>query len=182
MCFLSLDHSGEPGTLAMRLSNALNAFDNKDSGNLTEDEDEDEQMYHESSAAFQTIRSSGANVNDPVELNQVDSVRHGVSSLRIKPGKTENHNLSVSFRDVEELIKPFSGDDLYTVEEWILQFQEGSEILQLSEIQKILFSRKSLKGNALLFIEASRGVTSYSRLSDLLKTEFSSVVNSQKCP
>lgn len=61
-----------PDELAMRLSTALNAFDSVDSGNLTEDE----QQEGESDSVLGADATDVTNVpNDTVAVGKVDSVR-----------------------------------------------------------------------------------------------------------
>lgn len=54
------------------------------------------------------------------------------------PDVNRVQNDSVSFKHIESLIRPFSGSDGYTVEDWISEFHFAA-ILELSEVQKFVF-------------------------------------------
>lgn len=51
---------------------------------------------------------------------------------------------ALSFRDIEDTIRRFNGDDGYRVEAWIADFKNNAELLGWSALQKLLFAHKSL--------------------------------------
>jgi len=85
---------------------------------------------------------------------------------------------AMTFRDVEDSIRRYNGDDKYPVERWIMDIEEAVELFNWTEMQKLIFAKKSLTGLAKLFIQGERGVTSWEKLKEALKDEFSQKMNS----
>uniref|UniRef100_T1HBV9 Retrotransposon gag domain-containing protein n=1 Tax=Rhodnius prolixus TaxID=13249 RepID=T1HBV9_RHOPR len=83
-----------------------------------------------------------------------------------------------SSRDIEESLRPFTGEDNYTVNLWLTDFEELAQVMRWQELEKLVFAKKSLKGLAKLFVSVERGLTSYSALKQALIDEFSSKTNS----
>uniref|UniRef100_T1HKL6 CCHC-type domain-containing protein n=1 Tax=Rhodnius prolixus TaxID=13249 RepID=T1HKL6_RHOPR len=78
-----------------------------------------------------------------------------------------------SSRDIEESLRPFSGEDNYTINLWLTDFEELAQVMRWQELEKLVFAKKSLKGLAKLFVSVERGLTSYSALKEALVEEFS---------
>uniref|UniRef100_T1HJH7 CCHC-type domain-containing protein n=1 Tax=Rhodnius prolixus TaxID=13249 RepID=T1HJH7_RHOPR len=79
-----------------------------------------------------------------------------------------------SSRDIEESLRPFTGEDNYTINLWLTDFEELAQVMKWQELEKWVFAKKSLKGLAKLFVSVERGLTSYSALKEALVEEFSS--------
>lgn len=62
----------------------------------------------------------------------------------------------MAFRDVEDLIIPFTGDEKYLVTWWIADFEEAAELFEWMDMQKMIFAKKSLQGLTKLFIQGER--------------------------
>jgi hypothetical protein len=84
----------------------------------------------------------------------------------------------MSFRDVEDSIRSFSGEDNYQVETWLSDFEEMGRIMGWSGLQKVVFAKKSLSGLAKLFIQSERGLSTWLKLRSALLDEFSQKMNS----
>ncbi|KAG5893652.1 hypothetical protein JTB14_028807 [Gonioctena quinquepunctata] len=54
-------------------------------------------------------------------------------------------SFSLTFKDVEDSIRPFDGKDNYPVRKWIEDFEEISELTGWNDLQKLIFAKKSLK-------------------------------------
>jgi len=89
-----------------------------------------------------------------------------------------NARFTMTFRNVEDSIRRYNGDDKYPVERWIMDIEESVELFNWTEMQKLIFAKKSLTGLAKLFIQGKRGVTSWKKLKEALKDEFSQKMNS----
>lgn len=85
---------------------------------------------------------------------------------------------TVSFRDVEDTIRPFNGGDGYPIEAWVEDFEDNAKLFNWSNLQKLLFANKLLTGLASLFIRGERGISSWEKLRSSLLNEFSSKMNS----
>lgn len=96
-----------------------------------------------------------------------------------KEDQVEKSAFTMSFRDIEEAIRQYSGEDeTYPVESWIDDFEDLAEMVQLNNLQKLIFAKKSLSGLAKLFIQGEHRVTSWDKLKLLLRDEFGSKVTS----
>lgn len=69
----------------------------------------------------------------------------------------------MTFRDVENFIRHYNGDEKYPVERWIVDFEESAELFNWTEIQKLIFAKKSLREVAKLFIQSEKGITSWKK-------------------
>jgi len=85
---------------------------------------------------------------------------------------------SVNFRDVEDSIRPFSGDDTLAVEVWISDFEDMASIMYWDDLQKLIFTKRSLKGLAKVFIMSERGIKNWQMLKNALIKKFKAEVNS----
>lgn len=59
----------------------------------------------------------------------------------------------MTFRDVEDSIRHFDGDEKYPVERWIMDIEESAELFGWTDIQKLILAKRSLKGLAKLFFK-----------------------------
>ncbi|XP_043263448.1 uncharacterized protein LOC122403783 [Colletes gigas] len=75
---------------------------------------------------------------------------------------------TLSFRDIEDTIRPFRGHDEYPVETWLSDFEDNATLFGWTEIQKLLFAKKSLTGLAKLFIRGERDLTTWKKFKSRL--------------
>lgn len=90
----------------------------------------------------------------------------------------ENCKTLFTFKDVEESLQSFSGDDNMNVEKWIEDFEDMAELLRWSELQKYIYVRRLLKGSAKLFMSCEKEITTYEDLKNSLVEEFEVTCNS----
>lgn len=83
----------------------------------------------------------------------------------------------ISFTDLSKSMTAFSGDDDYSVETWIKDFDEISVLMNWNEVEKLIYSKRLLAGTAKLL---SRTVTtnSWDDLKKELKEEFGKKLSS----
>ena len=72
-------------------------------------------------------------------------------------GGQVNTKFSMTYRDVQDSIKTFTGKDTYPVERWIAEFEDAANLFEWSELQKLVFAKKSLAGSVKMLID-SEGV------------------------
>ena len=84
----------------------------------------------------------------------------------------------MSFRDVEDTMRQFTGDGKCSIESWIADFEEHSTLLGWDPIQKLIFGKKLLSGLAKLFVQGERGLVTWEKLKSALLKEFTVKVNS----
>lgn len=63
-----------------------------------------------------------------------------------------------SFRDVEEALIKFSGDDTYSIVKWVEDLEEMATVLKWSDVEKLIFGKRLLTGTAALFIRSEKGI------------------------
>ncbi|XP_065157149.1 acidic leucine-rich nuclear phosphoprotein 32 family member A-like [Atheta coriaria] len=87
-------------------------------------------------------------------------------------GSTSKSKFTLSFRDVEDMVRPFTGEDAYGIETWTEEYEEIADMLNLNALQKLIFAKKCLKGPAKKFVQSEIGLNSWRNLKDALKDEF----------
>jgi len=84
----------------------------------------------------------------------------------------------MTYRDVKDSIKTFSGKDAYPIERWIVDFEDAAELFAWTELQKVVFAKKSLSGPAKMLIENEGVIRTWKKLKTILRDEFADKVNS----
>jgi hypothetical protein len=125
----------------------------------------------------QLVNINEWNIEEPDDTEEegegeVDSVNEPEDLQASRP------RFTMSFRDVEDSIRSFSGEDTYQVETWLSDFEEMGRIMGWSGLQKVVFAKKSLSGLAKLFIQSERGLSTWLKLRSALLDEFSQKMNS----
>lgn len=85
---------------------------------------------------------------------------------------------SMTYRDVEDSIKTFSGKDAYPVERWISDFEDTAELYEWTELQKVVFAKKSLSGPAKMLIKSEGVIKTWKKLKTILQDKFLDKVSS----
>lgn len=84
----------------------------------------------------------------------------------------------MTYRDVEDSIKPFSGNEVYPVERWIANFEDTAALFSWTELQKVVFAKKLLTGSAKMLVENEGVIKTWKKLKSVLEKEFSDKINS----
>jgi len=79
---------------------------------------------------------------------------------------------TINFRDVQESLYPFSGDDSYSVEKWVADVEEMPEVCGWTSLEIFIYGKCLLQGTAMLFISAECGIKSWETLRYRLRDEF----------
>ncbi|XP_044766155.1 uncharacterized protein LOC123322277 [Coccinella septempunctata] len=101
--------------------------------------------------------------NDEEDRESEDEWSSLVSTQsRIERNGGENREgrscFSLTFRDVEDSIRPLSGNDDYPVSRWINDFEGIASLTNWTDLQMLLFAKRSLTGLAKLFVQSQSGV------------------------
>ncbi|KAJ8913904.1 hypothetical protein NQ315_005701 [Exocentrus adspersus] len=83
----------------------------------------------------------------------------------------------LTFKDVEESMEKFSGDDHVSVKGWLNDFEEMAEMCQWTDIQKIAYAKRLLTGSAKLFVKYEKCTRTWVTLRRALKDEFEEAVD-----
>ncbi|GBM59467.1 hypothetical protein AVEN_131040-1 [Araneus ventricosus] len=73
---------------------------------------------------------------------------------------------------------PFDGDSHQSIEKWIELFEDVVNMFNLSDLHKLVFGKRSLKGKAKLYFQGETSANSCEKLKDLLLSEFCYSCNS----
>ena len=119
----------------------------------------------------------GGNENNEDEID--DGSTNNDPNQCTNRGSRQPLNFSLHYKNVEDSIRPFDGSDKYPVERWIAEFEDASKLFGWSELQKLIFEKKSLTGIAKLFIQSEYIINTWKTLKAALIEEFSKKINSQ---
>ncbi|XP_025268296.1 uncharacterized protein LOC112639222 [Camponotus floridanus] len=112
--------------------------------------------------------------DDDNPVTQVMKMRHqSKEDLR----KETRRNQLLTFRDVEESLETFSGDDRTNVKRWIKDFKEMAVLCEWSDIQKVAYAKRLLRGSAKLFVNYEKCTKTWKKLRRALIEEFANIVN-----
>lgn len=59
---------------------------------------------------------------------------------------------ALKFRDIEDSIRKFGGDDTLSIEVWLEDFEDTAQVIQRDDLQVYIFTERSLKGLAQMFV------------------------------
>lgn len=59
-----------------------------------------------------------------------------------------------TFKDVEESIDTFSGDEGKNVKLWIKEFEDLVELCEWNTVQKTIYAKRLLRGSVRLFVKS----------------------------
>jgi len=181
---LAIDYAGTKKELTQRICSCLMDLNSLSNANKeAEDEEDDEENAGNSNGG-----EDDASVNDD-ENNDENEDEDGNEGGTISENEDEGRSgkskkaavrnkFAMTFRDVEDSIRLYSGDEKYPVTRWIADFEETAELFGWTDIQTMIFAKKSLRGLAKLFIQGERGLTSWKKLKQALQDEFSDKINS----
>lgn len=71
---------------------------------------------------------------------------------------------AISFRDVQDSLSTFSGDDTYPISKWIDDMEEMTEVMNWSDLEVFVYSKKLLTGTDQLFVRSEKVICSWSAL------------------
>ena len=99
--------------------------------------------------------------------------------VRVTPVIRRPRRAVLTFKDVEDSLEKFSGDDLLSINRWIEDFEEMAEVCGWSDIHIVVFAKKLLTGSVQAFVRQERCMKSWAKLKNALKDEFENVVSDQ---
>lgn len=84
----------------------------------------------------------------------------------------------IAFKDVDESFARFHGNKNESAKRWLTDFEEFADTLNWSDIEKVLYAKRLLKGEARLFIDKDLKPRKWSKFKKGLIREFDPKVNS----
>lgn len=170
---LDLDYGGDKDEVVDRICDFLNNLEivkiNSDDEEEEDDNDEEEEDDNRDD-----------NDEDDTEKGESDSdsVPPAQSRVRKQTSSKQRDSFALTFRDVEDSIRPFDGKEDYPVEKWISDFEDIADVTGWNNLQKLIFAKKSLTGIAKLFVQSEKGIKSWPVLKKKLLDEFKVTVSS----
>ncbi|XP_068978331.1 uncharacterized protein [Bombus flavifrons] len=161
-------------------------------------------------AALRLEREHGAQEDDPDDNNDDDLEEDddddeiGVVGDRLDVNGPGNRNLNyqdggvrvtpairrsrqdkpkctvLTLKGIEDSLQKFSGDDLLSINRWIEDFEEMTDVCGWSDMHMVVFAKKLLTGFAQAFVRQERGMKCWAKLRKALKDEFEHVVSDQQ--
>ena len=121
--------------------------------------------------------------NEPEEISddederdveeEIEDEEESVEMLQPRKRITNrSEGFSLTFRDVEDSIRPYEGKADYPVKKWIEDFEDIAELTKWNDLQKLIFAKKSLKGLAKLYVQSEKGIKTWNVLKNKLIEEF----------
>lgn len=137
-------------------------FQEAESGNESDQHTTIRNVRHQSTKMSKQSESEESDLDDEAQAGS--SRRHPVSRFTIK--------------DVEDSLTFFTGDDKYSILDWIAEFSDMSTMLKWNDLQQVIYAKRMLKGSAKKFVSCEKGITSWEILCERLRVEFHKEVNS----
>lgn len=136
-----LKTAGNKADLVERFRAAMLLESQKDEDADVDDDDEHDQTDH----------------NDDSECDSSNESKDGERRRRSSLGSHRRERCLLTFKDVEDSIDTFSGDDGKNIKQWIKDFDETATLCQWNDVQKTIYARRLLRGSARLFVKYEAG-------------------------
>ncbi|KAL0281294.1 UNVERIFIED_CONTAM: hypothetical protein PYX00_002325 [Menopon gallinae] len=176
----NLKTTGKKEELCRRLAAALVLEAERGTENEDADDDEcEDQQYGDEGATNEYDEEGDDDGDGDAERRRVPKTNFSPQKTTMKPNprreeanRTKTKRMNFSFRDIEDLMRPFEGHAEYPIEKWIKDFEEYAELLGMSDLEKLVFGKKMMKGDAAILIRSRRGLTTWRELKHELMAEF----------
>ncbi|KAF6206296.1 hypothetical protein GE061_017526 [Apolygus lucorum] len=165
----SLKTTGKKSDLIKRLEAAIEVENSKDEGD-DEEIGEDEEAIDTDDDVDESDSSEGGSSN-------VSSRRGAKRGQKYK--QMQLRGGGVSFKDVEGMVRPFSGQDNCLVQKWVAEYEGVALLLELNDLQKLVFAQRLLTGLAKVFVQ-TENYTTWKTLKAGLIDEFKTVSTSRE--
>lgn len=178
---LKIEFSTEIESCREAIFEALSDFSILNSENS--DVDEDDGVIHDVEQNLPDPFLSSLPVNTTPHITSVNpsqSCDRELDQPQSNPGSLIVPQSShFSLRDLSDLVRPFSGKDDMTVENYICEVEEVFELHHICDpVYQLIFAKRCLRGPALTLIRAIRGINTFDRLKWHLRDEFGEQLNS----
>ncbi|XP_017888656.1 uncharacterized protein LOC108630103 [Ceratina calcarata] len=87
---------------------------------------------------------------------------------------------TLTFKDVEESISTFSGDNNENVRYWLQEFEDMAKLCEWNGVQKVIYAKRLLRGSAKLFVNYEKCCRKWSEMKQALISKFSQSVDAHK--
>lgn len=149
---LGLDYQGSKNDLIKRVCDGL-----MDINSLAEIQDDENDALEDEDEERNDVVNERGSMHD--NDNDGEDVRLNAENQRAV-------RFTMHYRDVEDSIRSFDGSDSYPVERWIAEFEDTATLYNWTEMEKVIFAKKSLKGFAKLYIQSEGVIKTWKKLKD----------------
>ncbi|XP_076482289.1 uncharacterized protein LOC143303955 [Bombus vancouverensis nearcticus] len=173
--------AGRKRELVERLLAALRVERERGAREDNPEDDNDDDLEEDDDDDKIGVVGDRLDVNGPGNCNlnsQDDGVR--VTPVIRRSRQNEPRCTVLTFRDVEDSLENFSGDDLPSVSRWIKDFEEMAKVCGWSDIHMVAFAKKLLTGSAQPFVRREWCTNFWVKLRKALKDEFEDAVSDQQ--
>lgn len=154
----------------------VEAIDDDDDDN---DYDNDDDVVNDEAEEITTRQREDISVMLDNNLNIEETPRARVpSNMPRRPRYDASRRAMLTFRDVEDSLEKFSGDDHLDIKQWLRNIEELAEIYGWTDLMKLAYTRRLLSGSAQLFVEYERCARTWDGLKTALIDEFGDKVDS----
>lgn len=112
------------------------------------------------------------------EEKDEEDKEHDVFETRVRVDSRSAHDLT--FRDVEESMSTYSGDNGANVQSWLLQFEEIYDLCGCTDLQRVIYAKRPLRGSVKLFVGYEKCFKSWRTVKEMLSTEYVQKVDAHK--
>lgn len=165
---LGLEYDGNKEELIVRICKSLINL-NSLMVNPEDVEDENEEINEEAN-------EEGDRGKDEESDEEIQSAT--ASQSRAPINNRAHMKFTMNYKDVEASVRQFSGKDGYPVERWIADFEETAVLFNWTELQKVIFAKRSLTGLAKILIDSEGVIKTWQKLKTILEDEFADKISS----
>lgn len=136
------------------------------------------------------------NLNCQTESTKIDELTQSIKELSKKISQLLDNPSNVinnprkctkstrkarfTFKDVEESLDFFDGDENQDIVEWLTEYEEQASVFEWDDEEKLVYARRLLKGSAKLFVKNDLRPKTWYDLKRGLKREFAEEINTMK--
>lgn len=102
------------------------------------------------------------------------------SNFRRRSHSEPGRKTQFTFKDVEESLETFNGDNNQDITEWLSDFEEQACVLEWNDEQKMVYARRLLRGSAKLYVRHDLRPKTWRELKRGLRNEFAEEINTTK--
>lgn len=167
----------------------INSLAQRENESEAEDDKDDENDEDDVGSDSEGIRNEdGRRTDEHTRSNSIRGsnagvvpVSHSVQDRVVGNARNDQEcqpvKFSLGFPDVEDTIREFSGTDNFPIERWIADFEDVALLFEWTDLQKVVFAKRTLKGLAKLFVQSETGLMTWKKLKDALLGEFSTQIS-----
>lgn len=135
----------------LHLMTCLNDLNNFKTNLLDESESETDNDDEQNTNDVETNSNRNESACLPTNIREVSEI------------KTEFSKLTISFEDIENSVKSFDGSVYQSVHKWLEEFEDITKLFSLTDLHKLIFAKRLMKGKAKLFLQGESYINSWKK-------------------